>query len=160
MAVGFHCGLNLFVTKAFRNQQRREPHFHQQDVYKRQILRYKLHRHLNGADAVKDELYANLYIREMRIIAVKDATDARNYNEAEKLCLEQIKKENGRFYRNTPEDWNNILFDVYMQSGITDKQIEQAKKILLLGNEGFWEDVYKRQQWRSWIRFGDCKADC
>ena len=99
--------------------------------YKRQedtILRYKLHRHLKGADAVKDELYANLYIREMCIIAVKDATDARNYNEAEKLCLEQIKKEDGRFYRNTPEDWNNILFDVYMQSGITDKQIEQAKK--------------------------------
>lgn len=30
-----------------------------------------------------------------------------------------------------------------MQSGITDKQIEQAKKILLLGNEGFW-DVLKR----------------
>ena len=114
--------------------------------YKRQedtILRYKLHRQLKGADAVKDELYANLYIREMCIIAVKDATDARNYNEAEKLCLEQIKKEDGRFYRNTPEDWNNILFDVYMQSGITDKQIEQAKKILLLGNEGFW-DVLKR----------------
>ena len=62
--------------------------------YKRQedtILRYKLHRHLKGADAVKDELYANLYIREMCII----------------------------------------------------KQIEQAKKILLLGNEGFW-DVLKR----------------
>lgn len=114
--------------------------------YKRQedtILRYKLHRHLKGADAVKDELYANLHIREIRIIAVKDATDARNYNEAEKLCLEQIKKEDGRFYRNIPEDWNNILFDVYVQSGITDKQIEQAKKILFLGNAGFW-DVLKR----------------
>ena len=104
---------------------------------------YLPHRHLKGADAVKDELYANLYIREMCIIAVKDATDARNYNEAEKLCLEQIKKEDGRFYRNIPEDWNNILFDVYVQSGITDKQIEQAKKILFLGNAGFW-DVLKR----------------
>ena len=102
-----------------------------------------MHRHLKGADAVKDELYANLHIREIRIIAVKDATDARNYNEAEKLCLEQIKKEDGRFYRNIPEDWNNILFDVYVQSGITDKQIEQAKKILFLGNAGFW-DVLKR----------------
>ena len=114
--------------------------------YQRQedtILRYKLHRHIKGADAVKDELYANLYIKELCIIAVKDATDARNYNEAEKLCLEQIKKENGHFYTNTPENWNNILFDVYMQSGIIDKQIEQAKKILLLGNEGFW-DVLKR----------------
>ena len=110
--------------------------------YQRQedtILRYKLHRHIKGADAVKDELYANLYIKELCIIAVKDATDARNYNEAEKLCLEQIKKENGHFYTNTPENWNNILFDVYMQSGIIDKQIEQAKKILLLGNEGFWD---------------------
>ena len=114
--------------------------------YQRQedtVLRYKLHRHIKGADAVKDELYANLDIREMRRIAVKDATNARNYNEAEKLCLEQIKKDDGRFYTNTPEDWNNILFDVYMQSGIADKQIEQAKKILLLGNEEFW-DVLKR----------------
>ena len=48
------------------------------------------------------------------------------------LCLEQIKKEDGRFYRNTPEDWNNILFDVYMQSGITDKQIELFNRWLFL----------------------------
>lgn len=71
------------------------------------VLRYKVHRHLKGADAVKDELYANLCISEMRIIAVKDAVEAKNYAEAEKLCL------------------------------------EQAKKILFLGNEEFW-DVLKR----------------
>lgn len=114
--------------------------------YKRQedtILRYKLHRHLKGADAVRDELYAHLHIRELRVIAVKDATDAKDYNEAEKLCLEQIKKEEGCFYRNTPDDWNNTLFDVYMEAGVIDKQIEQAKKILFLGNEEYW-DVLKR----------------
>lgn len=42
--------------------------------YKRKedvVLRYKLHRHLKGVDATRDELYANLCINEMRIIAVK-----------------------------------------------------------------------------------------
>lgn len=114
--------------------------------YKRKedvVLRYKLHRHLKGVDATRDELYANLCINEMRIIAVKDAVEAKNYAEAEKLCLEQIKKEEGHYYRRTPDDWNNILFDVYVASEQIEKQIEQAKKILFLGNEEFW-DVLKR----------------
>lgn len=114
--------------------------------YKRKedvVLRYKLHRHLKGVDATRDELYANLCINEMRIIAVKDAVEAKNYAEAEKLCLEQIKKEEGHYYRRNPDDWNNILFDVYVASEQIEKQIEQAKKILFLGNEEFW-DVLKR----------------
>lgn len=114
--------------------------------YKRKedaVLRYKLHRHLKGADAVRDELYANLCINEMRKIAVKDAVDTKNYAEAERLCLEQIKKEDGRYYRNSPDDWNNILYDVYVAAGQMEKQIEQAKRILFLGNEEFW-NVLKR----------------
>lgn len=107
------------------------------------ILRYKLHRHLKGVKAVRDELYANLHIRELRLIAIQDAMEEKNYSEAERLCREQIEKENGRFYRNSPDDWNNILFDVYVKAGDAEKQIEQAKRILLLGNQEFW-DVLKK----------------
>lgn len=107
------------------------------------ILRYKLHRHLRGVEAVKDELYANLHIREMRVIAVKDAVEAKDFDEAEKLCLEQIKKDVGHYYRRSPDDWNNILFDVYVASDSVEKQLKQAKKILFLGNGEFW-DVLKR----------------
>lgn len=106
------------------------------------ILRYKLHRHLNGANAVQDELYANLHINELRMIAVRDALEKNDYFEAERLCLERVKKE-GRYYRKSPDDWNNILFDVYFESGQVEKQIEQARKILFFGNEEYW-DVLKR----------------
>ena len=94
------------------------------------ILRYKLHRHIKGASAVRDELYANLHIHELCVIAVKDALDEKNYLEAERLCLEKIEKDGRRYYRNSPDDWNNILFDVYFEAGQIDKQIEQAKRIL------------------------------
>lgn len=107
----------------------------QEDV----VLRYKLHRHLKGAEAVKVELYANLHIRDMRVIAVGDAVETKDFAEAEILCLEQIKKEEGHYYRRSPDDWNNILFDVYVSAENIEKQIEQAKKILFLGNEKFWD---------------------
>lgn len=61
------------------------------------VLRYKLHRQINGADAVKDELYANLHIDELRVIAVRDAVGEKNYSEAERLCLEQIKDDECRY---------------------------------------------------------------
>lgn len=114
------------------------------------VLRYKLHRHLKGAEAVKDELYANLHIREMRVIAIKDALETKDYNEAEKLCIEQIKKNEG-YYRRSPNDWNNILFDVYVAAGHIEKQLKQAKKILFLGNQEFW-DILKHlyQSQNAW----------
>lgn len=107
------------------------------------VLRYKLHRNIKGVVFVKDELYANLHIQELRMIAVKDALDDKNYSEAERLCLEQIRKDDWHYYRKASDDWNNILFDVYTESGDIEKQIEQAKRILLLGNEEFWA-VLKR----------------
>lgn len=48
--------------------------------------------------------------------------------------MEQIK---------ASDDWNNILFSVYAEAGDVERQLEQAKRILLLGNEEFW-DVLKR----------------
>ncbi len=107
------------------------------------VLRYKLHRHIKGKDSVRDELYANLHIQELRMIAVRDALEDKDYSEAERLCLEQIKKDDWQYYRNSPDDWNNILFDVYVESGHTEKQIEQATRILFLGNEEFWAVLKK-----------------
>ncbi|TAH60700.1 MAG: hypothetical protein EWM50_06430 [Gottschalkiaceae bacterium] len=119
--------------------------------YKKQedmITRYLLHRHLYGKEATRDELYENIHISDLRIIAIKDAMEDSNFKEAEKLCKEKLVKDDDRSYRkNDPEDWDNILFDNYVAAGDTDKQIEQAKKILLFGNERFWEtlkQIYKK----------------
>ena len=108
------------------------------------IVRYLLHRHLYGKKNTQKELYQNIAINELRIIAIKDAMEDKNYDEAEKLCFEKINAENTWHYRSgDPEDWNNMLYDIYKAENNTEKQITQAKKLLLMGNEKFW-DVLKQ----------------
>ena len=55
------------------------------------IIRYLLHRHLYGKKNTQKELYQNIAINELRIIAIKDAMEDKNYDEAEKLCLDNMK---------------------------------------------------------------------
>lgn len=108
------------------------------------VTRYLLHRHLQGKEAAKAELYANINIKALCIIAIKDAVEERNYCEAERLCMEKIEAEKAWHYRrHDPEDWNNLLFHIYEEAKDTDKQIMQAKKLLLFGNEQYW-DVLKK----------------
>lgn len=104
------------------------------------IVRYLLHRHLYGKEDTQEELYQNISIKELRIIAIKDAAEDKNYDEAEKLCLEKVKEEESWHYRSSdPEDWNNILYGIYKAANNTEKQIAQAKKLLLMGNEKLWD---------------------
>lgn len=114
-----------------------------------QTIRYLLHRELQGKEAVKDELYKNINIRELRILAINDALEEKDYEEAARLCINEAVKEEGWHYRsNDPEDWNNILFHIYEESGNIDKQIVQAKKILFFGNGSFWDvlkEIYSKK---------------
>ena len=111
------------------------------------IVRYLLHRHSYGKENTQKELYQNILINELRIIAIKDAMEAKNYDEAEKLCLEKANAENTWHYRSgDPEDWNNMLYDIYRTGNNREKQIAQAKKLLLMENEKFWgvlKQIYK-----------------
>lgn len=111
--------------------------------YKRKedwLVRYYLHRHLLGKEAVRTELYDHIGIKEFCIIAIRDAMESGDFDEAERLCLDKAEAEERRYYRkNDPEDWNNLLFQVYERAGDTEKQMMQAKKLLLFGNEKFWE---------------------
>jgi hypothetical protein len=104
------------------------------------IIRYLLHRHLYGKKNTQKELYQNISIDELRIIAIKDSIEEKNYDEAEKLCLEKANAEETWHYRSRdPEDWNNMLYEIYKTANNTEKQIAQAKKLLLMGNEKFWD---------------------
>lgn len=108
------------------------------------VIRYLLHRHLYGKKDTRKELYQNISVDEIRIMAIEDAMKEKNYDEAEKLCLEKANAEKTWHYRSSdPGDWNNILYDIYKTANNTEKQITQAKKLLLMGNERFW-DVLKQ----------------
>lgn len=110
-------------------------YYKEQDV----IARYHIHRHLYGRKHTKDELYQNISIDELCFIAIKDAMADKNYDEAERLCLDKINKEKFRHYCSSdPKDWNNILYDIYKAVNDIEKQIVQAKKLLFMGNEQFW----------------------
>ena len=92
------------------------------------IVRYLLHRHLYGKKNTQKELYQNISLNELRIIAIKDVMEDKNYDEAEKLCLEKANEEETWHYRSSnPEDWNNMLYDIYKTASNTEKQIAQAK---------------------------------
>ena len=112
------------------------------------LARYLLHRHLRGKEATKEELYENINIKEFRIIAIKDAMEDKDFSEAERLCLEKVEAQKEWHYRRgDSEDWNNLLFEIYETAGDTNKQIVQAKRLLLLGNEKFWDTlkrIYKK----------------
>ena len=108
-----------------------------------------LHRHLYGKENTQKELYQNILIKELRIIAIKDAMEEKDYDEAEKLCLEKANAENTWHYRNgDPEDWNNMLYDIYKTANNRGKsKSAQSKKLLLMGNEKFWgvlKQIYKK----------------
>ena len=108
------------------------------------IVRYLLHRHLYGKENVVAELQQNISVDELRIIAIEDAVEDKKFAEAEKLCQEKLVAQQARYYRkNDPQDWNNILYEIYKVSDDTEKQATQAKHILLLGNEKFWDEMKK-----------------
>ena len=70
------------------------------------IVRYLLHRHLYGKKNTQKELYQNIAINELRIIAIKDAMEDKNYDEAEKLCLEKANaEETWHYHSSDSKDW-------------------------------------------------------
>lgn len=109
-----------------------------------QILRYLLHRHLCGREAAQARLYEHLDIAELCRIAVRDALEDGDYGEAERLCLEKAQAEDAWHYQSSdPDDWNHLLFEIYQSQGAVEKQSRLAKKLLLYGNESFW-DILKQ----------------
>lgn len=113
------------------------------------FIRYQLHRHLRGKESVRDELYANIDIDELRRIAINDALETKNYAEAERLCFEKASDDTWRYRASDPADWNNILFSIYERAGIKEKLISQARKLMLFGNVRFWgvlKDIYTKDE--------------
>ncbi len=124
--------LDEFAAEA---EQRAFPEF---DLRELQAIRYKVHRQVYGRENTREELEQNLDNDSMRLIAVQEAALDGDYDAAERLCLPKIRDD---YYDDNPEDWNNVLFEVYKQSGDTEKELTQAKKILLFSSARYWDIV-------------------
>lgn len=106
------------------------------------ILRYLLHRQILGREAAREELYHNISVDRLRRMAIEDALEEKDYDEAERLCREKAEGYEAQHYRkNDPEDWQNVLYSIYDKSADRDKKIAQAQRLLLMGNESFWDEL-------------------
>lgn len=111
------------------------------EVKEDKVLRYQLHRHLDGKSVAREELYENIDIDEMCHIAVNDALEENDFVEAERLCKLKVSDDSQNYRASDPNDWNNVLYDIYTTAGYKDKQINQANKLMLFGNTKYWGEL-------------------
>lgn len=127
--------LNEFLKK----EEQKE--YNDTDLMENKLIRYLLHRHIDGKDAVREELYRNIKIDKFCMIAVNDAIDDEDYAEAEKLCAEKAISNAWRYSASNPDDWNTKLYGLYELTHEKEKQIAQAKKILSFGDTSYWKKL-------------------
>jgi hypothetical protein len=120
------------------------------------VVRYEAMRAVDG-DAVSDKyVYQNIAHHEFRKIAVQNAIARSDFAEGERLCLDALAthKYHERPHQ-SPSGWEYFLQIIYEKKGDTEKQIETARQILLLGDltrldvlkellkgKGTWESEY------------------
>lgn len=98
---------------------------------------------LEGEKAVDNYIADNIEIDNFRDMAVKSALDKGDYAEAERLCVERLRREpNEHGIRVAQKEWTEKLFAVYEKSGNTEKQLEISNRLLLSGDIGYY-DKYK-----------------
>jgi hypothetical protein len=91
------------------------------EIKEDKVIRYQLHRHLVGKAFARAELYENIDIDDMCHIAVNDALDEKDYVEAERLCKLKVSDDSWIYRAADPNDWNNVLYDIYATVGYKDK---------------------------------------
>lgn len=103
------------------------------------LLRMESIARLEGKDAAKNYLYANLKWDRLRKIAVEHAMKEKNYVEAERLCLGKLSSQE-RFQR---ADWLEFLYRIYGCLQDPQKQADTAENLLLTGNLDYFDQLKK-----------------
>ena len=86
---------------------------------------------------------ANLAAKEDAFRAVLADADSFALDDYSAALEKANAEETWHYHSSDSKDWNNVLYDIYKTANNTEKQIAQAKKLLLMGNEKFW-DVLKQ----------------
>lgn len=99
------------------------------------IIEQDIIERLDGAAEAEQYRTAHIHIPEIRMMVVERAMVARQYTEAEKLCLEalQVDKTYGK-----PSNWAYYLERIYAELGYKEKQIEMVQLILRRGDRTYY----------------------
>ena len=104
-------------------------------------IEYNIIKKLNGEQDALSYAYKNLDMDNMREAVVYAAIQAKNYKEAEKLCIEAGNMNTGiRKYRDRNK-WHEILFGLYRETGDTNKQAETAKQLIFRGDRKYYDEL-------------------
>lgn len=102
------------------------------------ITRYSILCSARGSEKARTYLEQNLEVDEFRAILVREDMARGDYAYAESLCRERLEKDQEKpWFR--PNQWQYLLYDIYQNGGQPEKQICQARKLALLGDQDFYQ---------------------
>lgn len=121
-----------------------------------QMIKYRIIGIIDGDDVALQFANDNINIDEFRVILINNALKEKNYNEAEKLCLEKIDF-NKIIHYHCIDKWKNILCDIYNETNNAEGKIKVLRSIFLDGyietldilkeifqRENKWEQEYPK----------------
>ncbi len=111
------------------------PRYDEQD----RLIRYYVIRHAHGLREGRAYLKRNLAVDEFRLILVQEYMDKGDYAEAERLCRERIETEDPEKPWSRPSRWQYLLYEIYQNWGQREKQVQQARKLALMGDRDFYQ---------------------
>ncbi|HYE11298.1 MAG TPA: hypothetical protein VEF53_14080 [Patescibacteria group bacterium] len=112
------------------------------------FITFKIIESLEGQIAAKKYLMDNIHVPEIRILAIENALDDKNYPLAEMLCIEALKKE-PRGYVNKSAPWAYYLERLYNETANEEKLTEMVRFILFHGDASYFKklkELYLQQE--------------
>ena len=105
-----------------------------QDCY----IRYQIVCAVHGQAAGRIFLEEHVAWDMFRLMLVQEYMEEGSYAGAERLCLERLARDE-MTRRYVSNQWDHLLYEIYQKWGQRTKQIEQARKLTLLGDTKFYE---------------------
>lgn len=102
------------------------------------LTRYYIMRSAQGPEVARSYLEQNLEVDELRMILAREDLAKGEYANAKRLCQERLKEEQVSQWC-PPSQWQYLLYEIYRDWGQCEKQIDQARKLALLGDQDFYQ---------------------
>jgi hypothetical protein len=94
---------------------------------------------LEGMEAAERYLMDHLDVKEVRVIAVDKALEAKSYSLAERLCVEALNNDDRKFGK--APVWTYYLERIYEETSNSNKQMETVREILFRGDTKYYSKL-------------------